>query len=91
MIDFVWDCEGLLLLSNAGTMANSFEAPLFVFLPGTIMPLGIRPTIDFPFKKIFGSEENKLALISLLNAILDLASPIVDVTLLNPFNPQDFV
>jgi PD-(D/E)XK nuclease family transposase len=85
MIDFVLDCDGLLLLSKAGRMANSFEAPL-VFLPGTIMPLGIRPTIDFPFKKTFGAEENKIALISLLKAILDLASPIVDVTLLNPFN-----
>jgi predicted transposase/invertase (TIGR01784 family) len=54
------------------------------------MPLGIRPTIDFAFKLVFGSPENKIALISLLNAILNLALPIVDVTLLNPYNLKDF-
>src|SRR5665213_2801321 len=54
------------------------------------MPLGIRPTNDFAFKKTFGTIANKLALVSLLNAILDLASPIVDVTIENPYNLQDF-
>ena len=54
------------------------------------MPLGIRPTNDFAFKKIFGTVENRVALISLLNAILRLKSPIVEVTLENPFNLQDF-
>lgn len=54
------------------------------------MPIGIRPINDFAFKKTFGSPENKLALISLLNAILDRKSPIVDVTIENPFNLQDF-
>jgi hypothetical protein len=29
------------------------------------MPIGIRPTNDFAFKKTFGSPENKLALIRL--------------------------
>jgi predicted transposase/invertase (TIGR01784 family) len=54
------------------------------------MPLGIRPINDFAFKKIFGSAENRVSLISLLNAILMPKSPIVDVTLENPFNLQDF-
>ena len=54
------------------------------------MPLGIRPLVDFAFKKIYGSPENKLVLIDLLNAILDLRHPIADVTILNPFNYQDF-
>jgi predicted transposase/invertase (TIGR01784 family) len=54
------------------------------------MPLGIRPINDFAFKKTFGTAENRVALISLLNAILEPKSPIVDVTLENPFNPQDF-
>ena len=54
------------------------------------MPIGIRPTNDFAFKKTFGSPENKLALISLLNAILSLPSSIVDVTIENPYNMQDF-
>ena len=54
------------------------------------MPLGIRPTNDFAFKKTFGTPENRIALISLLNAILDLASPIIEVTLENPYNLQDY-
>ena len=54
------------------------------------MPLGIRPTNDFAFLKTFGSPENKIALISLLNSILGLPQPIVDVTIVNPFNLQDF-
>ncbi|MGO8747803.1 MAG: Rpn family recombination-promoting nuclease/putative transposase [Thermoguttaceae bacterium] len=54
------------------------------------MPLGIRPINDFAFKKIFGTAANRVALISLLNAILKPKSPIVDVTLENPFNLKDF-
>jgi predicted transposase/invertase (TIGR01784 family) len=54
------------------------------------MLIGIRPINDFAFKKTFGSPENKLALISLLNAILDLPKPIVDVTIENPYSLQDF-
>ena len=54
------------------------------------MPLGIRPINDFAFKKTFGTPENRVCLISLLNAILRPKEPIVDVTLENPFNPQDF-
>ena len=54
------------------------------------MPLGIRPINDFAFKKTFGTAENRIALISLLNAILRPKSPIVEVTLENPFNLQDF-
>ena len=56
----------------------------------TAMLLGIRPINDFAFKKTFGTAENRVALISLLNAILEPKSPIVDVTLENPYNPQDF-
>ena len=54
------------------------------------MILGIRPIVDFAFKKIYGTPENRMALISLLNAILNLKLPIVDVTLQNPYNLQDF-
>lgn len=54
------------------------------------MPLGIRPLNDFAFKKIFGTPENRLVLISLLNAVLQPKAPIVEVTLENPFKPQDF-
>jgi len=44
-----------------------------------VMPLGIKPTVDFAFKKIFGSPECVLALIGLLNAVLELSDPIVEV------------
>ena len=55
------------------------------------MRIGIRPINDFAFKKIFGTEANKLSLISLLNAVLCLSVPIVDVTIVNPYNMQDFL
>jgi predicted transposase/invertase (TIGR01784 family) len=54
------------------------------------MKIGIYPTVDFAFKRIFGSPENAVALIGLLNAILRLQSRITAVTLENPFNYQDF-
>ena len=54
------------------------------------MPLGIRPTVDFAFKKIFGSPHNSAALIGLLNAILDFEHPIDSVEVLNPFSYQEF-
>ena len=54
------------------------------------MRLGIKPTVDFAFKKIFGSPQNSAALIGLLNAILDLDRPIVAVEILNPFSYQEF-
>ncbi len=54
------------------------------------MLLGIKPTVDFAFKKIFGSPQNSVALIGLLNAILDLDRPIESVVILNPFSYQEF-
>ncbi|MEZ6135132.1 MAG: Rpn family recombination-promoting nuclease/putative transposase [Pirellulaceae bacterium] len=54
------------------------------------MSLGIKPTVDFAFKKIFGSPENAAALIGLLNAILKFPQPIVAVEILNPFSYQEF-
>lgn len=52
--------------------------------------LGISPTNDFAYKKVFGSQANDIALISLLNAILNLPRRIASVTIQNPFNYQDF-
>ncbi|MEM6692894.1 MAG: PD-(D/E)XK nuclease family transposase, partial [Planctomycetota bacterium] len=54
------------------------------------MPLGIRPTVDFAFKKIFGSPQNADALIGLLHAILDLEHPVEQVEIQNPFSYQEF-
>ena len=55
------------------------------------MRIGIRPINDFAFKKIFGTIANELALISFLNAVLCLRVPIVSVTIVNPYNMQDFL
>lgn len=54
------------------------------------MPLGIKPAVDFAFKKILGSPQNSAALIGLLNAILRFGNPIVVVQILNPFSYQEF-
>ena len=49
----------------------------------------LKPTTDFIFKRIFGNEEGKVALISLLNAILN-GDPIVkDVKFLNIEIPKE--
>ena len=50
----------------------------------------INPRVDFAFKKLFGCEENKDLLISLLNAILSEEPPIVEVILKNPYNLADY-
>ena len=50
----------------------------------------ISPRVDIAFKKIFGVEENKDLLISLINSIVGEEDQVADVTLLNPYNPQNF-
>ena len=50
----------------------------------------INPRVDIAFKKIFGIEENKDLLISLINATVGQEDQVVDVTLLNPYNQQHF-
>ncbi|WP_243018636.1 MULTISPECIES: Rpn family recombination-promoting nuclease/putative transposase, partial [Candidatus Cardinium] len=42
------------------------------------------------FKKIFGVEENKDLLIALINATVSPEDQVVEVTLLNPYNPKSF-
>ena len=62
-----------------------------VRFPGEVtMALGIRPTVDFVFKKTFGDPANRVALVSLLNAVLDLPGPITDVVIENPFRYEEF-
>ena len=73
---------------SSGIVHGIEEPPIVLSI--TAMPLGIRPINDFAFKKTFGTAENRVALISLLNAILRPKEPIVEVTLENPFNLQDF-
>ena len=50
----------------------------------------ISPRIDIAFKKIFGVEENKDLLISLINSIVSEEDQVSSVTLLNPYNPKNF-
>ena len=51
---------------------------------------GINPRVDIAFKKLFGVEENKDLLISLINAIVSDEDQVVNVKLLNPYNPKSF-
>lgn len=50
----------------------------------------INPRVDIAFKKIFGVEENKDLLISLINSIVSDEDQVKDLTLLNPYNPKTF-
>jgi predicted transposase/invertase (TIGR01784 family) len=50
----------------------------------------INPRVDIAFKKIFGVEENKDLLISLINSIVSSDDQVKEITLLNPYNPQNF-
>ncbi len=50
----------------------------------------INPRVDMAFKKIFGVEENKDLLISLINSIVSKEDQVLDITLMNPYNPQNF-
>jgi predicted transposase/invertase (TIGR01784 family) len=46
--------------------------------------------VDFAFKKLFGSEENKDLLISLINAVVSDEDQVADVMLRNPYSLADY-
>ncbi len=52
----------------------------------------IDPKIDCVFKALLGAEDNQQLLIHFLNAMLsgELAAPITEVTILNPYNEREF-
>ena len=50
----------------------------------------LNPKVDIAFKKIFGVEENKDLLISLINSIVSEEDRVAEVTLLNPYNLKSF-
>ena len=56
------------------------------------MRIQIDPNVDYAFKHVFGREESKPALVSLLNAVLQPAAGqhIASPELLNPFNEKAF-
>jgi predicted transposase/invertase (TIGR01784 family) len=53
----------------------------------------IDPKIDCVFKALLGDEDNKDLLVHFLNAMLgdELPSPVVEVTILNPYNEKEFL
>lgn len=53
--------------------------------------IGIRPWVDFAFRKIFGKPGNDICLISLLNSVLRLPYPIQSVEYQNPFSLKDYL
>ena len=59
-----------------------------VLRKGVVFMSEVNPRIDLVFKKIFGVEENKDLLISLLNSILSKEDQISSVEILNPYNLQ---
>ena len=50
----------------------------------------VNPKTDLIFKKLFGVEENKDLLISLINSVVSEEDQVQDIILLNPYNPQHF-
>ena len=50
----------------------------------------IDPRVDFAFKLLLGTEENKDLLVHFLNAVLRPPQPIREVTLLDPFIPAQY-
>jgi predicted transposase/invertase (TIGR01784 family) len=50
----------------------------------------INPKVDFAFKKLFGSEENKDILMAFINSILSDEQPIKDIVLKNTYNIANY-
>ena len=49
------------------------------------------PKVDLVFRKLFGSDDNKDLLISLINSIVGPRLVIVDLTIKNPYNLADYI
>ena len=50
----------------------------------------LNPRVDFAFKKLFGTKENKEILISFINAVVSEEDRVADVVLLNPYNNKEY-
>ena len=50
----------------------------------------LNPRVDFVFKRLFGSEENKDLLISFINAVVSEEDQVTDVTLMNPYSSKNY-
>ncbi len=54
------------------------------------MRIGIEPTVDYAFKRLFGDPNHGAVLLHLLNAILEDEFTVSDVQILTPFLEKDF-
>ena len=50
----------------------------------------VNPRVDFAFKKLFGSEENKDMLMSFINSIISQEDQVSSIELKNPYNEKQF-
>ncbi len=57
---------------------------------GFAMSEEIMPRVDIAFKKLFGVDENKDLLISLINSVVSKEDQVATVDILNPYNFRDF-
>ena len=71
-------------------MLAQYILPVFVDDEPDTARCKVNPRVDFAFKKLFGSEENKDLLISLINAIVSEEEQVVEVELKNPYNLADY-
>ncbi|SHH54788.1 Rpn family recombination-promoting nuclease/putative transposase, partial [Tepidibacter thalassicus] len=51
----------------------------------------LNPKVDFVFKKLFGSEENKDILISFINSVLSEENQVKDIKIKNPYNLSSYI
>ena len=51
----------------------------------------LNPRIDFVFKKLFGTEENKDLLIDFINAFVSEEDQVRDIVIKNPYNEKEFL
>jgi len=50
----------------------------------------INPRVDFVFKKLFGTEENKELLIDFINSVVSKEDKVKSLELQNPYNEKNF-
>ena len=49
----------------------------------------VNPRVDFAFKKLFGSDENKDLLMSFINSIVDKKDQVAEIEIKNPYNEKE--
>ncbi|WP_367277775.1 PD-(D/E)XK nuclease family transposase [Clostridium sp.] len=50
----------------------------------------LNPKVDFAFKKLFGSEENKSILIAFINSVVSEENRVINIELKNPYNISNY-